>query len=196
MQDKDNINKLGLKNPDELSKKFFDGVQVATKKSDIQLAVAGKLTNNESGKNVIPENLEGKISVIVAMTLNAIEFKIYIDEVKKWVDAHPEWNQVEDIEDINNLALEKVMQYRALKKKPSEESLAELTDSKKRETQYRNNLGAKRSAKNDGGGAKGGVNIAILCGKVDEERISNIKNISLKHKSEEDELFPVRAIGG
>ncbi|MCK9279289.1 MAG: hypothetical protein M0P71_01485 [Melioribacteraceae bacterium] len=192
MDKNDNINSIGIKNPEEMSKKFFEDVSICNKK---EIQISNKTSDIIHGKNKIPECLDGKVSVIAAMTLNPIEFKIYIDEVKKWVEAHPDWNNVEDIEDINNLALEKIMQYRALKKKPSGDSDAELSNSKRRESQYRNNLGAKRSAKNDNYNKNGGINIAILCGKVDEEKILNIKNISIKNKTEEDDLFPVRAIG-
>lgn len=200
MSEKDNsVAIVGLPALKLKQRRFTELALVNTPKIKKELeAKTGKsvIKSSTGVNNEIPERLSGKIQEVAALALNKIEFNIYVAEVDKWVSAHPEWNQVEDIDDINNIAFEKVFQYRLLLQRGKKDIEDNLSSSKRRENVYRTNLGAMRATKRDAGGNSArSISIAIFAGEIDENKIKAIRHKSHSEKKEEDDLFPVVDIG-
>jgi len=146
----------------------------------------------------VPEMRElavNRIPITVAAVLNKTELKLYVKEVAEWASSHPDWNKKEDIDDINNIAMEKVIQYRLLinkKRHPNTDIEKDYASSMYRMQVSRQNLAARRTdrinKKNSGGGQ---TNIAIIAGSLDDDKIKIIKKRNENDTIEEDSMFPV-----
>jgi hypothetical protein len=138
-------------------------------------------------------NVQAVPATVLAI-LNETELKLYVKEVSEWATSHPDWDKKEDIDDINSIAMEKVIQYRLLsskKKKPSIDIEKDYNSSVYRVQAFRQNLSARRTDrlnKNKGGGS-GQTNIAIIAGSLDEEAYKKIIDKNKKEKEEEEALF-------
>jgi hypothetical protein len=200
MSEKDNSTKIAGLPALKLKQRRFTELALVNApgiKKELKESIIKSTIKSSTGvNNEIPERLAGKVQEVAALTFNKTEFGIYIAEVDKWVSAHPEWNQVEDIDDINNIAFEKVFQYRLLLQRGKKDIEDNLSSSKRRENVYRTNLGAMRATKRDAGGNSArSISIAIFAGEIDENKIKAIRHKSHSEKQEEDELFPVVDIG-
>lgn len=147
----------------------------------------------ESDKK-IPEELSKIVFSHIKTILNNAEFFLYIDEIKMWVKDHPEWTLKEDIDDLNGIAIEKVIQFRLLLEKKGKKIVdidKEFTSSKTREMIHRNNLGARRSTRileNKTSNIQN--NVVFIAGQIDDEKIKRIKDINRMEIEEDDLLFP------
>lgn len=164
----------------------------------IRLANLRQNKKKESVGNVVPTELEKVIHHHVGSLLNSAEFFLYCDELKAWVADHPDWTLKEDIDDLNGIAMEKVIQFRLLSEKRAKKSVdidREFTSSKNREMVHRTNLGARRQTRITEG-AKTNVtnNIVAIMGAIDDDKIKKIQAINLREEQEDEALFPVRAI--
>lgn len=134
------------------------------------------------------------IPATVAAVLNKTELKLYIKEVTEWRTSHPDWNLKEDIDDINNIAMEKVIQYRLLlakKKRPSLDIEKDYNSSVYRMQAFRQNLSARRAdriKKKSGGNTT--MNIAVMAATLDETKMKELQEKNRKEEQEEIEFFP------
>lgn len=186
---------------DGVKKRMQNLVQYSKKKPSKkeELVITPEKLDFGSMSIEIPKIGELNISSVpatVAAVLNATELKLYVKEVSEWAMSHPDWDKKEDIEDINSIAMEKVIQYRLLtnkKKKPNLDIEKDYNSSVYRAQAFRQNLAARRADrinKNKGGGS-GQTNIAIIAGTLDEEKLKIITNKNSKEQDEEKELFPI-----
>lgn len=164
----------------------------------IRLANLRQNKKKESVGNIVPAELAKVIHSHVGSLLNSAEFFLYCDELKAWVSDHPDWTLKEDIDDLNGIAMEKVIQFRLLSEKRAKKSVdidREFTSSKNREMVHRTNLGARRQTRITEG-AKTNVtnNIVAIMGAIDDDKIKKIQAINLREEQEDEALFPVRAI--
>ena len=169
------------------------------KKKQEEVVITPEIFDFGSMSIEVPKISELNISSVpatVTAVLNATELKLYVKEVSEWATSHPDWDKKEDIEDINSIAMEKVIQYRLLtnkKKKPSLDIEKDYNSSVYRVQAFRQNLAARRADrinKNKGGGS-GQTNIAIIAGSLDEEKLTIITKKNEKEQDEEKDLFPV-----
>lgn len=167
------------------------------KDSNLPNVVDKRLLNlkqyQEKANNVIPDDLKEYISETKVKFFDSFEFKIYVEEVRNWKDSHPDWDQKEDIDDINGIAMEKIIQYRLFLRKKQKKTTnidEEYNKSVYREMGYRSNLGAKRSQREKGNN-KGSntTNIIYLSGKIEDENIKKIQENNIRDENEEESLF-------
>ncbi len=175
--------------------------KVIRTKEEIRAIRLANLKQNkvaESSKNVIPDELKGIMHNYVCSLLNSAEFFLYCDELKAWVSDHPDWTLKEDIDDLNGIAMEKVIQFRLLSEKRAKKTLdidKEFTSSKNREMVHRTNLGARRQSRiSDGAKTNITNNIVSIVGMIDDEKIKKINEINLKEIEEDNSLFPIRIL--
>ena len=175
--------------------------KVIRTKEEIRAIRLANLKQNkvaESSKNVIPEELKGIMHNYVCSLLNSAEFFLYCDELKAWVSDHPDWTLKEDIDDLNGIAMEKVIQFILLSEKRAKKTLdidKEFTSSKNREMVHRTNLGARRQSRiSDGAKTNITNNIVSIVGMIDDEKIKKINEINLKEIEEDNSLFPIRIL--
>lgn len=164
----------------------------------IRLANLKQNKKKESVGNIVPVELTKMIHPHVGSLLNSAEFFLYCDELKAWVSDHPDWTLKEDIDDLNGIAMEKVIQFRLLSEKRVKKSIdidKEFTNSKNREMVHRTNLGARRQTRITEG-VKTNVtnNIVAIMGAIDDDKIKKIQAINLREEQEDEALFPVRVI--
>lgn len=164
----------------------------------IRLANLKQNKKKEYTGNVVPDDLKKVIHNHICSLLNSAEFFLYCDELRAWVSDHPDWTLKEDIDDLNGIAMEKVIQFRLLSEKRVKKTAdidREFNSSKNREMVHRNNLGARRQTRiNDGAKTNVTNNIVSIVGAIDDEKIMKIKSINMKEQKEDDLLFPVRFI--
>jgi hypothetical protein len=164
----------------------------------IRLANLKQNKKKESVGNIVPVELTKVIHPHVGTLLNSAEFFLYCDELRAWVNDHPDWTLKEDIDDLNGIAMEKVIQFRLLSEKRVKKSIdidKEFTNSKNREMVHRTNLGARRQTRiNDNAKANVTNNIVSIVGMIDDEKIKKIQAINLREEQEDQALFPVRVI--
>lgn len=175
--------------------------KVIRTKEEIRAIRLANLKQNkvaESSKNVIPDELKGIMHNYVCSLLNSAEFFLYCEELKAWVSDHPDWTLKEDIDDLNGIAMEKVIQFRLLSEKRAKKTLdidKEFTSSKNREMVHRTNLGARRQSRiSDGAKTNITNNIVSIVGMIDDEKIKKINEINLKEIEEDNSLFPIRIL--
>ena len=151
-----------------------------------------------SGKaEMIPADISGYIYPHVINLLTAVEFIIYCDEVRGWVKDHEEWKVKEDIDDINGIAMEKVIQFRLLSEKKSKKNFEidkEFTSSKNREQIHRNNLGAKRASRiaEQRNISNTTNNVVVLAGRIDDNKLKQLRDINRAEEEKDSLMFPVR----
>lgn len=164
----------------------------------IRLANLKQNKKKESTGNIVPVELSKIIHPHVCSLLNSAEFFLYCDEIKAWANDHPDWKLKEDIDDLNGIAMERVIQFRLLSEKRVKKSIdidKEFTNSKNREMVHRTNLGARRQTRITEG-AKTNVtnNIVAIMGAIDDDKIKKIQAINLREEQEDEALFPARVI--
>ena len=146
-------------------------------------------------ENKIPEELNGVIFTYVKNLLSNAEFFLYVDELKMWVKDHPDWNLKEDIDDLNGIAMEKVIQFRLLSDKKSKKSVdidKEYNSSKNREMVHRNNLGARRATRVTEITKNTTINNVVnIAGAIDDGKLKKLVAINQKEEEEDEKLFPV-----
>ena len=164
----------------------------------IRLANLKQNQKKEPVGNVIPDELKKVMHSHICSLLNSAEFFLYCDELKAWIADHPDWTLKEDIDDLNGIAMEKVIQFRLLSEKRAKKTTdidREFNSSKQREMVHRQNLGARRQTRiNDGAKTNVTNNIVSIVGAIDDEKIKKIKAINFRELQEDNELFPVRVI--
>lgn len=162
----------------------------------IRLANLKQNKKKESDKNVVPDDLKSVIHGHICSLLNSAEFFLYCDELRAWTKDHPDWTLKEDIDDLNGIAMEKVIQFRLLSEKRVKKSIdidREFTSSKNREMVHRTNLGARRQTRiTEGSKTNITNNIVSIFGMIDDEKIKKIQAINEKEEREDEILFPVR----
>lgn len=156
-----------------------------------------KLKDTSGKAEMIPSDLAGYVYPHVINLLTAVEFIIYCDEVRGWVKDHEEWKVKEDIDDINGIAMEKVIQFRLLSEKKVKKNLdidKEFTSSKNREQNHRNNLGAKRASRiTESKITKNTTNnVVVLAGRIDDDKIKQLRELNSREIEGDEALFPVR----
>lgn len=142
----------------------------------------------------IPAELKDIIHKHILVTLSGVELFIYFDELREWTKSHPEWNTKEDKDDLNAIAMEKVIQFRLLMEKRNKKTAdidKNYTASKNREQAFRTNLGAKRSTRVLEKANVTNNNIVLLTGKMEDENIKKLLEVNNREQIEEDELFKV-----
>lgn len=164
----------------------------------IRLANLRQNKNKETSQNVTPEDLKGVMHGHICSLLNSAEFFLYCDELRAWVKDHPDWTMKEDIDDLNGIAMEKVIQFRLLMEKRAKKTTdidREFNSSKSREMVHRTNLGARRQTRiTDGAKTNVTNNIVSIIGMIDDEKIKKIKSINLREEQDDEKLFPIRTI--
>jgi hypothetical protein len=164
----------------------------------IRLANLKQNKKKESVGNIVPEELVKIIHPHVGSLLNSAEFFLYCDELKAWVSDHPDWTMKEDVDDLNGIAMEKVIQFRLLSEKRVKKSIdidKEFTNSKNREMVHRTNLGARRQTRiSDNAKSNVTNNIVSIIGMIDDDKIKKIQSINLREDKEDEILFPSRVI--
>ena len=167
------------------------------KKKDEDIVIEAEVLNIEDMSIEVPTltKVEQNIPATIAAVLNQSELKLYVKEVSEWYTSHPDWNAKEDIDDINTIAMEKVIQYRLLlakKKRPSLDIEKDYSSSAYRVQTARQNLAARRSDRITKGkhGAGGQTNIAIIAGSLDEGKMKMLVSKNDEEASEELNLFP------
>jgi hypothetical protein len=151
-----------------------------------------------SGKaEMIPADISGYIYPHVINLLTAVEFIIYCDEVRGWVKDHEEWKVKEDIDDINGIAMEKVIQFRLLSEKKVKKNLdidKEFTSSKTREQNHRNNLGAKRATRITEHKITNNTtnNVVVLAGRIDDSKLQQLRELNNREIADDDNMYPVK----
>lgn len=160
----------------------------------IRLANLRQNKKAEEEKNIIPRELEKIVFPHVRVLLSPAEFFLYCDELKAWVKDHPDWKMKEDIDDLNGIAMEKVIQFRLLSDKRARKTVdidKEFTSSKNREMVNRNNLGARRQSRIlEGQKSTTTNNIVSIIGIIEDSQIKKITEINQREQLEDDELFP------
>lgn len=149
-----------------------------------------------SGKpEKIPEDVSDFVYKHIIHLLTAVEFMIYCEEVRGWVQDHEEWRVKEDIDDINGIAMEKVIQFRLLSEKKNRKNVdidKEFTSSKNREQIHRNNLGAKRASRVvEQKTTNTTNNVVVLAGRIDDEKIRQLKQINQIETEKDENMFPI-----
>ena len=101
----------------------------------------------KTSENIIPDEFSKIIYSHIPKILDGNEFFMYVNEIRDWMKDHPDWNMKEDIDDLNGIAMERVIQFRLLSSRTARKMVEigkEYSNSKNREMLHRNNLGAKR----------------------------------------------------
>lgn len=153
-------------------------------------------TSLEKSKSNIPEKYKKIIPDYISKVLTDSEFFIYYNEIKDWMSDHDDWTMKEDIDDMNGIAMEKVIQFRLLSDRKRAKSVTdidrEFSSSKAREMVYRTNLGAKRAQRISERKTTNITNNVInIAGEIDSKTIEKIRKINLVEQEQEDNMFPV-----
>jgi hypothetical protein len=134
------------------------------------------------------------IPITAKAVLNKEEYRIYINEVREWLESHPDWTLKEDLDDIYGIAMEKVIQFRLLMKRkrhPRSDIEKDYNSSVYRMQSFRQNLAARRSDRISGKNkVVNQTNIAIIASEMDAEQIDQLRARALKNQQEELEMFP------
>lgn len=161
------------------------------------------LKQNQTNKDVsgkaekIPADLVGFVYAHILRLLTAVEFMIYCEEMRGWMADHDEWRAKEDIDDLNGIAMEKVIQFRLLSEKKSKKNFEidkEFTSSKNREQIHRNNLGAKRASRiaEQRNVNNTTNNVVVLAGRIDDNKLKQLRDINRAEEEKDSLMFPVR----
>lgn len=144
----------------------------------------------------LPEKYKKVIPDYISKVLTDSEFFIYYNEIKDWMSDHDDWTMKEDIDDMNGIAMEKVIQFRLLSDRKRAKSVTdidrEFSSSKAREMVYRTNLGAKRAQRIAERKTTNITNNVInIAGEIDSKKLEKIRKINLVEQEQEDDMFPV-----
>jgi len=141
---------------------------------------------------ILPSGV-AQINFFIEDTLTVDEQKIYSKVWNSWITQHPEYNKAEDLDDVHGIAMEKVMQYRLLRKKkskPGSDIEKEYDTSVKRMQTFRSNLAARRTdrvvpKKHE----SKGVNIAVIAAGFDSNKVKKLKQADVQFIDEEIQLL-------
>lgn len=144
----------------------------------------------------LPEKYKKVIPDYISKVLTDSEFFIYYNEIKDWMSDHDDWTMKEDIDDMNGIAMEKVIQFRLLSDRKRAKSVTdidrEFSSSKAREMVFRTNLGAKRAQRIAERKTTNITNNVInIAGEIDSKKLEKIRKINLVEQEQEDDMFPV-----
>ena len=144
----------------------------------------------------LPEKYKKVIPDYISKVLTDSEFFIYYNEIKDWMSDHDDWTMKEDIDDMNGIAMEKVIQFRLLSDRKRAKSVTdidrEFSSSKAREMVYRTNLGAKRAQRIAERKTTNITNNVInIAGEIDSKKLEKIRKINLVEQEQDDDMFPV-----
>ena len=148
-----------------------------------------------SGSQSIPEMYRKVMPSYITKVLTDTEFFIYYNEIKDWMKDHDDWTLKEDIDDMNGIAMEKVIQFRLLSDRKRSKSVTdidkEFSSSKAREMVHRSNLGAKRAQRIAEKRTTNITNNVInIAGEIDAKKLEKIRKINVVEQEQEDEMFP------
>jgi hypothetical protein len=170
-----------------------DAVTISAEEvKDVETKIVAMGSSNIS----IPVGIEVKKFVpdSTKAVLNIDELEIYTKEVHEWVKAHPDWDSKEDIDDINGIAMEKVIQYRLLtkqKRKPHLDIEKNYNSSVSRVQVCRTNLAARRVDRISGKSKTiHQTNIALIAGRMDDNEMKILRHRNNKEEEEEIRFFP------
>lgn len=134
------------------------------------------------------------IPITTKAVLDNQEYRIFLNEVKEWLESHPDWTLKEDLDDIYGISMEKVIQFRLLIKRrrhPRIDIEKDYSASVHRMQQFRNNLAARRSDRiSKKNNVQSMTNIAIIASEMDSKKIEQLRAKTLNNQKEELELFP------
>lgn len=145
--------------------------------------------------SAIPEQYRKIMPSYITKVLNDTEFFIYYNEIKDWMKDHEDWTMKEDIDDVNGIAMEKVIQFRLLSDRKRSKAVSEIdrefTSSKAREMVHRSNLGAKRAQRIAEKKTTNITNNVInIAGEIDAKKLEKIRKINIVEQEQENEMFP------
>ena len=177
----------------------LDPVKISSARELSALVLKSRQAEEEKpdklSKASIPEDLKRIIPSYIGRILTDVEFFIYVNEIRDWMADHSDWKLKEDIDDLNGIALEKVMQFRLLSNRKRAKNVSEIdrefTASKGREMVHRTNLGAKRAQRIvDKKTTNITNNVINIAGEIDAQKLEKIKTVNQIEEKQEEEMFP------
>jgi hypothetical protein len=128
----------------------------------------------------VQKTLQGKMA---RRALSREEYDLFLETYANWMTAHPEYDNIEDKDDVSTIAMETVLMLRMQMlqmQKPTTDITEPYNQSFRRKQQARENLQASREArlskKKGGGGGNTIINVAVASGNITPQMVEERRN--------------------